>query len=55
MTEDAHALLEGSYDVHTKFKYSFESKGYVNKSRAAGLEKDLEKNPALKKIIATPK
>ncbi|MDR2467774.1 MAG: acetate kinase [Spirochaetaceae bacterium] len=55
MTEDAHALLEGSYDVHTKFKYSFEDKVYVNKARAAGLEKDLSKNPALKKIIAQPK
>ena len=23
MTEDAYALMNGTYDVHTKFKYSF--------------------------------
>jgi acetate kinase len=55
MTEDAVALMEGRYDVHTKFQYSFAKKDYVNKTRAAGLEKDLAKNPALKKIIAVPK
>jgi acetate kinase len=55
ITEDAHALLEGKYDVHTKFKYSFESKAYVNKARAEGLKKDLEKDPNLKKIVVTPK
>ncbi|MDR0551847.1 MAG: acetate kinase [Spirochaetaceae bacterium] len=55
MTEDAYALMNGTYDIHTKFKYSFQDKNYVNKARAAGLQKDLEKNPALKKIIAVPK
>ncbi|MDR2600944.1 MAG: acetate kinase [Spirochaetaceae bacterium] len=55
MTEDAFALMNGSYDVHTNFKYSFQNKDYVNKARAAGLQKELEKNPALKKIIAVPK
>jgi acetate kinase len=55
MTEDAVALLEGRYDVHTKFQYSFAKKDYVNKTRAAGLEKDLAKNPALAKIVARPK
>ncbi|MDR0539446.1 MAG: acetate kinase [Spirochaetaceae bacterium] len=55
MTEDAFALLNGTYDIHTKFAYSFQKKDYVNKARAAGLEKDLAKNPALKKIIALPK
>jgi acetate kinase len=51
MTEDAYALMKGSYDVHTKFSYSFESKDYVNKGRIAGLEKDLAKIPGLKDII----
>jgi acetate kinase len=55
MTEDAVALMEGRYDVHTKFQYSFAKKDYVNKARAEGLKKDLEKNPALQKIIAVPK
>jgi acetate kinase len=55
MTEDAYALMAGTYDVHTKFTYSFQSKGYVNKGRVAGLKKDLEKRPELKSIIAEPK
>jgi len=46
MTEDAFALMNGTYDVHTNFTYSFESREYVNKARAAGLKRDLEKNPA---------
>ena len=52
MTEDAYALMMGTYDVHTNFIYSFQSKEYVNKARAEGLKKDLEKNPALKNILA---
>ncbi|HIW35699.1 MAG TPA: acetate kinase [Candidatus Treponema faecavium] len=52
MTEDAYALMMGTYDVHTNFTYSFQSRDYVNKARAEGLKKDLEKNPALKDILA---
>jgi acetate kinase len=52
MTEDAVALLQGTYDIHTKFTYSFQKKDFVNKARAEGLKKDLEKKPELKKIIA---
>ncbi|MFI3257661.1 MAG: acetate kinase [Spirochaetales bacterium] len=51
MTEDAYALMKGTYDVHTNFTYSFQSKDYVNKARAEGLKKDLEKNPDLKDIL----
>ncbi|MDR2633503.1 MAG: acetate kinase [Treponema sp.] len=52
MTEDAYALMKGTYDVHTKFTYSFQSKDYVNKGRAAGLKEELAKHPELKSIIA---
>ena len=52
MTEDAYALMKGSYDVHTKYKYFFQDRGYVNKARAEGLERDLAKKPYLKEIIA---
>jgi len=52
MTEDAYALTAGTYDVHTKYHYSFQEPGYVNKARAEGLVKDLEKKPYLKDIIA---
>jgi acetate kinase len=55
MTEDAFALMKGTYDVHTKFTYSFQSKDYVNKGRAAGLKEELAKNPELQSIIANPK
>jgi acetate kinase len=55
MTEDAYALMKGTYDVHTKFTYSFQSRGYVNKGRAEGLQHELAKNPGLAGIIANPR
>ena len=55
MTEDAYALMAGTYDVHTKFTYSFQRKDYVNKGRAEGLKSDLIKNPKLESIIARPR
>jgi len=55
MTEDAYALMKGSYDVHTKYHYSFQDRSYVNKERAAGLARDLEKKPYLKDLIAAIK
>jgi acetate kinase len=55
ITEDAYALMEGTYDVHTKFHYTFESKDYENKARARGLVEDLKKHPELKEILVTAK
>lgn len=55
ITEDAVALMNGTYDIHTNFHYSFEDASYVNKARARGLVKNLEKKPELKKILALPK
>ncbi|MDR0512728.1 MAG: acetate kinase [Treponema sp.] len=55
MTEDAYALMSGTYDIHTKFTYSFQSKDYVNKSRAEGLKDELAKKPEMKDVIASPK
>ncbi|MDR0910591.1 MAG: acetate kinase [Spirochaetaceae bacterium] len=55
MTEDAYALMAGTYDIHTKFHYSFQEKTYINKARAEGLKKDIEKEPKLKEIVALPK
>ncbi|MDR2313753.1 MAG: acetate kinase [Spirochaetaceae bacterium] len=54
MTEDAHALMAGSYDIHTNFTYSFQDPKYVNKSRAEGLAAELEKTPLLRSIVAAP-
>jgi acetate kinase len=47
--------MQGTYDTHTHFTYSFQSKDYVNKGRAEGLIGDLKKNPALEEIIAKPR
>jgi acetate kinase len=54
MTEDAYALMNGTYDVHTKFTYSFQSPDYVNKAREEGLQKDLTKRPHIAEVIARP-
>ncbi|MBU0928213.1 MAG: acetate kinase [Spirochaetes bacterium] len=55
MTEDAFALMNGTYDIHTNYAYDFQRFDYVNKQRAAGLVKDLQKKPYLADLIAHPK
>jgi acetate kinase len=55
MTEDAYALMAGTYDIHTKFSYSFQNRDYVNKGRAEGLREELAKHPELTSIVAVPK
>ncbi len=52
--EDVVAILEGRYDVHTKFRYSFEDPNYVNPLRAEEFKKELEEKPELKDILAIP-
>ncbi len=52
MTEDAYALMNGTYDVHTNFTYSFQSRDYRNRARDAALQKDLAKTPGLETILA---
>jgi acetate kinase len=52
MTEDAQALMRGTYDVHTNFRYSFQDPSYVNNERAEGLAKDLEERPELRECLA---
>ena len=51
MTEDAYALMKGTYDVHTNFTYSFQSPDYVNKAREEGLKEDLKKRPHIADVI----
>jgi acetate kinase len=55
MTEDAYALMKGTYDTHTNFTYSFQNRDYVNKGRAEGLKFDLQKNPDLEGVIVKPR
>lgn len=54
ITEDAYALMNGTYDVHTNFHYSFEDPAYVNKARERGLVENLKSKPQLARIIARP-
>ena len=54
MTEDAYALMNGTYDVHTNFTYSFQDPKYVNKAREEALKKDLEKRPQYGTVIVRP-
>ncbi len=52
MTEDTQALMNGTYDVHTNFHYSFQAPGYRNGARDAALQQELTENPKLKDILA---
>jgi len=52
--EDTVALIEGRYDVHTKFKYSFEDPNYRNPEREEALKEELKKKPELSEIIVRP-
>ncbi|MDR0952850.1 MAG: acetate kinase [Elusimicrobiota bacterium] len=54
--EDVAAIVNGHYDIHTKFKYTFQDKNYRNSLRDESLKKELIKKPFLKNaIINTPK
>jgi len=54
MVEDTVALLEGRYDVHTNFTYSFQSPDYVNHLREEAFEREVKDNPELLEIQAVP-
>lgn len=55
MTEDTYALTRGTYDVHTRFTYSFQDSAYVNAERREALRTELAKRPELASILALPK
>ena len=50
--EDVVALLEGTYDIHTNFKYTFQEKDYKNLMREKAFKKECLKQPDLFKIKA---
>ncbi len=43
-TEDVVAIIEGRYDIHTKFKYSFQDPSYVNRMRDEAYQREQAKN-----------
>ncbi|GAG73373.1 unnamed protein product, partial [marine sediment metagenome] len=50
--EDVVALLEGTYDIHTNFKYTFQEEDYKNLMREKSFEKECIKRSDLSKIKA---
>jgi acetate kinase len=50
--EDVVALLEGTYDIHTNFKYTFQEEDYKNLMREKAFEKECKEKPGLSKIKA---
>ncbi len=50
--EDVVALLEGTYDLHTNFRYTFQDPDYKNLMREKSFEKECKENPDLVKIQA---
>jgi acetate kinase len=52
MTEDTVALLEGRYDIHTNFTYSFQDPHYVNKLREEEFKKQVQEVPELLEVRA---
>lgn len=45
-TEDVVAIIEGRYDVHTNFKYSFQSSDYRNQMRDEAYQRSLDEKKA---------
>jgi acetate kinase len=54
MVEDTVALLEGRYDVHTRFTYSFQRPGYRNRLREELFQREAAQKPGLAGIRARP-
>ena len=52
--EDVAGLLNGTYDVHTNFSYTFQKPGYRNTLRDRAFEKECAKKPALLDIAVDP-
>ncbi len=52
MTEDTYAIMEGNYDVHTNFNYTFQAENYINSEREKNLPKDLKKWEGLDRVLA---
>lgn len=54
MSEDSYALLQGIYDVHTRYTYRFQRDDYTNKERNEAFLSEVETSPRLKDIAVYP-
>ncbi|OIO05255.1 MAG: propionate kinase [Elusimicrobia bacterium CG1_02_56_21] len=52
--EDVAGLLDDSYDIHTRFHYTFQDTAYRNKLRDEAFAKQCAMKPALLKVEANP-
>jgi acetate kinase len=52
--EDAVGLMNGTYDIHTRFDYTFQHPDYRNKLRDDAFAKQLVKKPELAKVAVNP-
>ncbi len=52
--EDAAGLLGGTYDIHTRFTYTFQDPAYRNHMRDDAFAKQCVKKPALLKVAVNP-
>jgi len=48
--EDVVAIIDGTYDEHSRFTYRFQLPDYVNAQREQDFRKECEKKPGLKEI-----
>jgi acetate kinase len=53
--EDVIAIIDGTYDEHTRFTYGFQLPDYVNSQREQDFQKECAKKPGLKAIQVKPK
>ncbi len=54
MTEDAYAVMKGTYDVPYRFTYSFEHVSYRNRERDRALLKQAAEKPEIKPLLMLP-
>jgi len=54
MVEDTVALLEGRYDIHTNFTYSFQSPDYRNRLRDQVFKREAAARPELLQVRIVP-
>ena len=52
--EDVAGLIGGTYDIHTRFDYTFQHAGYRNRLRDDAFAKQCAKKPSLLKVAAAP-
>jgi acetate kinase len=52
--EDVVGLMNGTYDIHTRFDYTFQHPDYRNKLRDDAFAKQLVKKPELAKVAVNP-